>query len=126
MKKIINTKKAPSPIGPYSQAVVAGNFLFISGQIPIVPESGNIVGQGIQEQTKQIMENIKEILAKAGTNFDSVVKSTLFIRDMREFKIINEIYGSYFSKSPPARETVEVSKLPRNVRIEISAIADIS
>ena len=123
MKKIISTTEAPQPIGPYSQAVLANDMLFISGQIPIVPHTGNIVSIDIEAQTNQVMKNIHAILLKAGMDFDNVVKSTLYIADMGQYRIINEVYGSYFTGSPPARETVEVSRLPRDVGIELSVIA---
>lgn len=123
MKKIISTNEAPQPIGPYSQAVLANDMLFISGQIPIVPPTGNIVSIDIEAQTNQVMKNIHAILLKAGMDFDNVVKSTLYIADMGQYRIINEVYGSYFTGSPPARETVEVSRLPRDVGIELSVIA---
>ena len=123
MKKVISTSKAPQPIGPYSQAVLADKVLFISGQIPIVPQTGNIISSDIEAQTKQVMENIRSILLKAGMDFNNVVKSTLFIADMNQFKIINEMYGSYFIEASPARETVEVSRLPKDAGIEISMIA---
>ncbi|MCI0448439.1 MAG: RidA family protein [Chlorobi bacterium] len=123
MKKIITTEKAPKPVGPYSQAVSAVGFLFISGQIPINPATGNIAAEGIKEQTRQVMENLKAILNASEMDFTSVVKSTLFIKDMGKFSDVNEVYGSYFSAEPPARETIEVSRLPKDADIEISMIA---
>ena len=124
MKKIINTPNAPAPIGPYNQAVLTGNTLYISGQIPIDPKTGNLVEGDIKKETKQSMENLKAILTEAEMTFDHVVKSTIFIKDMHQFAQINEIYGSYFDpETAPARETVEVANLPKFVNVEISMIA---
>jgi 2-iminobutanoate/2-iminopropanoate deaminase len=123
MKRIIQSNNAPRPIGPYSQATMLNNMLFVSGQIPIVPETGDLLEGNIQEQTKQVLENISAILKAAGMNFSDVMKCTLFIRDMTQFGQINEVYNQYFEKSPPARETVEVSRLPKDADIEISVIA---
>lgn len=123
MKEIISTSKAPSAIGPYSQAVKVGNMLFISGQIPIDPKSGNIIDGDIKEQTKRVLENIKGILESIGANLSNVVKTTVFMVDLSEFSDMNEVYKEYFSENPPARSTIQVSALPRNVRIEIEAIA---
>lgn len=123
MKKIINTLHAPAPIGPYNQAVSANSFLFVSGQIAINSATGNLVTSDIQSETKQVMENIKAILNEAGKNFDHVVKTSIFLLDMNHFSQVNEIYGSYFSKDFPARETVQVSRLPKDVNVEISVIA---
>ena len=124
MKKIIFTEKAPAPIGPYSQAVLSGDTLYVSGQIPLNPESGELVMASIEEQTQQVMENLKSVLLQAEMAFDNVVKATIFITDMNDFAKINSVYGSYFTESnAPARETVQVSKLPKNVNVEISVIA---
>ena len=124
MKKIIFTDKAPTPIGPYSQAVLAGNMLYISGQVPINPSSGKLMMSSIEEQTQQVMENLKAILSAADMTFDNVVKSTIFIMNMDDFSKINTVYGAYFSEGQaPARETVQVAKLPRSVDVEISMIA---
>ncbi|SES16147.1 RidA family protein [Pedobacter rhizosphaerae] len=123
MKQIINTTNAPAPIGPYSQAVKAGNFLFISGQIAINPESGELNIGNIQEETHQVMRNLKAVLLEAGLTFDNVVKSSIFLSDMDTFAQVNEVYGQYFSADFPARETVQVSVLPKNVNVEISVIA---
>ncbi|MFA5557125.1 MAG: RidA family protein [Flavobacteriaceae bacterium] len=124
MKKIIFTEKAPAPIGPYSQAVLSGDTLYVSGQIPLNPESGELVMASIEEQTQQVMENLKSVLSQAEMAFDNVVKATIFITDMNDFAKINSVYGSYFTESnAPARETVQVSKLPKNVNVEISVIA---
>lgn len=124
MKKIIFTEKAPSPIGPYNQAVLIGNTLYTSGQIAINPASGELVLETIEIETKQVMENMKAVLDAAGMNFENVVKSTIFISDMNDFAKINAIYGAYFNeKTAPARETVQVACLPKNVNVEISMIA---
>jgi 2-iminobutanoate/2-iminopropanoate deaminase len=123
MKKIINTTQAPAPIGPYSQAVTAGNFIFVSGQIPINPTTGELVLDDIKTETKQVMENIKFILAEAGVDFGSIVKTTIFLKDMQSFSSVNEVYGTYFKDQFPARETVQVSALPKNVNVEISVTA---
>ncbi len=124
MKKIITTSNAPEPIGPYNQAVLAGSTLYISGQIPMDPATGKLVEDGIKMETKQVMENLKAILTEAGMTFEHVVKTSIFIKDMRQFSEINEVYSSYFNgDTAPARETVEVSDLPKSVRIEISMIA---
>ncbi len=122
-KKIIETKSAPAPIGPYSQAVQAGNLLFVSGQVPIDPATGEVVQQNIQAETKQVMENIKAILNEAGMDFTNIVKTTIFLTDMGTFAQVNEVYGSYFKSNFPARETVQVSALPKAVNVEISVIA---
>ena len=123
MKTIINTKEAPQPIGPYNQAVDAGGFLFISGQIAIDAASGKMMTDDITTETHTVLKNLKAILTEAGLSFDAIVKTTIFLSDMDNFALVNEIYGSYFSGDFPARETVEVSVLPKNVNVEISAIA---
>lgn len=124
MKKIIFTKNAPTPIGPYSQAVLSGNTLYVSGQIPSNPLTGELMMGSIEEQTKQVMENLKAILSEVDMSFDNVVKATIFITDMSDFSKINSVYGSYFSETnAPARETVQVSRLPKDVNVEISVIA---
>ncbi|PKA96812.1 2-iminobutanoate/2-iminopropanoate deaminase [Flavobacteriaceae bacterium MAR_2009_75] len=124
MKKIINTSKAPSPIGPYNQAVLAGDTLYISGQIPMNAETGELVNGDIKAETKQSMENLKSILSEANMSFENVVKSSIFLKDMNQFSEVNEVYGSYFNvETAPARETVEVANLPKFVNIEISMIA---
>ena len=122
-KAIINTEKAPAPIGPYSQATKAGNTLFVSGQIAIDPETGNMVLDNITKETHQVMKNMGHILTAAGMNFNNVVKCSIFVSDMGNFAAINSAYGEYFKENPPARETVEVSCLPKNVNVEISCIA---
>ncbi|AYN68463.1 RidA family protein [Euzebyella marina] len=124
MKTIINTENAPAPIGPYNQAVLSGNTLYISGQIPIDPVSGNLVEGDIKLEAKQCMENLKAILNAADMGFDNVVKSSIFLADMNKFSSVNEVYGSYFDEATaPARETVEVANLPKFVNVEISMIA---
>ncbi|TDQ17438.1 2-iminobutanoate/2-iminopropanoate deaminase [Algoriphagus boseongensis] len=121
--KIIFTTEAPAPIGPYSQAVLAGNTLYVSGQIALDPDSGELINENITEETHAVMKNMEAILRAAGYGFSDIVKCTIFIRDMGQFGTINEAYGQYFKSNPPARETVEVSKLPKNVNVEISCIA---
>ena len=122
-KKIINTKNAPAPIGPYNQAILAGNTLYISGQICIDPASDQLKNKDIQEETHQAMQNLKSILHEAGMSFADVVKTTIFLTDMKRFSEVNEVYGKYFEGNFPARETVEVSALPKFVNVEISMIA---
>jgi 2-iminobutanoate/2-iminopropanoate deaminase len=123
MKKIINTSNAPAPIGPYSQAVIVNGMLFASGQIAIDPSTGNLVTGDIRSETKQVMENIRGVLNAAGMDFSNIVKTSIFLSDMNNFAQVNEVYGSYFSDNFPARETVEVSRLPKDVNVEISVIA---
>ena len=123
VKEIIQTADAPDPIGPYSQAVKAGGFLFISGQVGIHPPTGELVNSDIVAETKQVMDNINAILHQAGLSFNEVVKCSIFVKDMNNFAAINEAYGSFFGDNPPARETVEVSRLPKDVNVEISCIA---
>ena len=124
MKEIITTSKAPAPIGPYNQAVLSNSTLYTSGQIAFNPETGKLILDDIKAETKQVMENLKEVLGAANMNFENVVKSTIFISDMDNFIQINEVYGSYFKDaSAPARETVQVACLPKNVNVEISMIA---
>ena len=122
-KKVVQTEKAPKAIGPYSQAIQAGNFLFLSGQIPIDPKTGELVKGDIRKQTQQVLENIKGILESQGLGMENVVKSTIFLKDIANFNQVNEVYATYFPSSPPARSTVEVAKLPRDADIEIEAIA---
>lgn len=124
MKKIIQTKNAPAPLGPYNQAIFANETLYISGQIAINPTTGEFVLDTIQNETKQVLENLNAILTEAGLSFENVVKSSIFISNMNDFGAINEVYGSYFNEeTAPARETVEVACLPKNVNVEISMIA---
>lgn len=125
MKKVISTPKAPAAIGPYSQAIVTGNLLFSSGQIPIDPATGNIVEADITVQATQVFENIKAVLEEAGTSLDKVVKTTCFLSDMGNFAKVNEVYTKYFTKEPPARSAVEVARLPKDVMVEIEVIAEI-
>jgi|TARA_R100000501_G_C2568239_1_gene76122 2-iminobutanoate/2-iminopropanoate deaminase len=124
MKKIIKTDKAPAPIGPYNQAVLTGNMLYISGQIALNPETNELETEELQKETKRVMENLKAILNEAEMDFENVIKTSIFISDMNNFAKINEVYGSYFdAETAPARETVEVANLPKFVNVEISAIA---
>ncbi|MFD2541311.1 RidA family protein [Lacinutrix gracilariae] len=124
MKKIITTPNAPAPIGPYNQAVLSGNTLYTSGQIALHPETGELVIDDIKTETKQVMENMKAVLAAADMTFENVIKTSIFISDMHNFAQINEVYGQYFDNdSAPARETVEVANLPKFVNVEISCIA---
>ena len=122
-KKIIKTTNAPDPIGPYNQAVLAGNLLFISGQVAINPATGNVENSTITEETNLVMQNLKAILSEADMDFGNVVKTTIFLSDMSLFAIVNEVYGKYFTTDFPARETVAVKGLPKNVNVEISMIA---
>lgn len=122
-KKIINTSAAPAPIGPYNQATQFGNMLFVSGQIPMDPATGEIVTSGIQDETRKVLENVQAILTEAGMDFGHVLKSTIFITDMAQFAQINEVYAQFFTENAPARETVQVAGLPRGVNVEISVIA---
>ena len=126
MKELITAAGAPKAIGPYSPAVKAGNMLFLSGSIPLDPVSGQLVEGGIKEQTTRVLENIKGLLAAAGTDFNHVVRTTVFMVDLGEFAAMNEVYASYFSAPYPARSTVQVVKLPRDVRVEIDVIAVIN
>jgi 2-iminobutanoate/2-iminopropanoate deaminase len=122
-KKVINTKTAPSPIGPYNQAIVVNGTMYISGQICIDPQTGTLKNRDIQDETHQVMQNLKSILAEAGMNFNNVVKTTIFITDMNQFSEINDVYGKYFNGDFPARETIQASALPKFVNVEISMIA---
>ena len=123
MKKIISTNEAPAAIGPYSQAVRSGSFLFCSGQIPLDPKSGQIVPGDINAQTRRVLDNIAAVLRAEGLNFDSVIKTTIFLTDLGDFQTVNEIYGSYFTQNPPARSTVQVAALPKGATVEIEVIA---
>lgn len=123
MKQVINTTNAPAPIGPYNQAVLAGGFLFLSGQVAINPASGDLVQSSIIEETHQVMRNIKAVLLEASYEFADVVKTTIFLSDMSLFAEVNEVYGSYFERDFPARETVAVKGLPKGVNVEISMTA---
>jgi 2-iminobutanoate/2-iminopropanoate deaminase len=124
MKQVINTPNAPAPIGPYNQAILSGNTLYLSGQIALNIETGLLVLDDVKSETKQVMENLKAVLDAAGMTFENVVKTTIFISDMNNFTLINEVYGSYFNDATaPARETVQVARLPKDVNVEISMIA---
>jgi 2-iminobutanoate/2-iminopropanoate deaminase len=122
-KKAVHTEKAPKAIGPYSQAIQAGNFLFLSGQIPLDPKTGELVKGDIRQQTQRVLENIKGVLESQGLGMDNVVKATIFLKDIGNFNQVNEIYATYFPSSPPARSTVGVAKLPRDADIEIEVVA---
>ncbi len=122
-KMVVYSDKAPEPIGPYSQAIQFGNMLFVSGQIAIEKASGKIITSDIEAETEQVMTNLSEILKSAGADFQNIVKTTIFLKDMNNFPRVNEVYGRYFKDAPPARETVEVSRLPKDVNVEISCIA---
>ena len=123
-KQIIETKTAPLPIGPYSQAVRAGDFLFCSGQIPLSPADGSLVGVGdVKAQARQVLENVKALLTASKADFDKVVKTTIFLKSMGDFPMVNEVYGQYFKSQAPARSTVEVARLPKDVLVEIEVIA---
>lgn len=123
MKEIIASKRAPKPVGPYSTAVKAGSFIFISGQIPLDPATNTVIPGGITEQAKRVLENIRLILEDNGLSLSSVVRTTIYLKDMGQFAAVNEVYGSYFTEAYPARVTVEVSRLPKDVDVEIDAIA---
>ena len=124
MKKIISTTNAPAPIGPYNQAVFAGDTLFVSGQIPLDPKTGELVSGDIAAETKMVMQNLEAILTEAGLTFENVVKSSIFLSDMNSFAQVNEVYGTFYTEeTAPARETVEVANLPKFVNVEISVIA---
>ena len=119
----LTTKDAPAAIGPYSQAIRAGDFLFVSGQIPLDPVTGTLVGGGIADQTHRVLQNLGAILRAAGVSFDRVVKTTVYLQDMAEFAAMNEIYATYFAAPAPARTTVQVARLPRDVKVEIDLVA---
>jgi len=125
MRRAVKTDKAPAAIGPYSQGirVDCGSLIFVSGQIPLHPETGEIVGETVTEQTKQVMENIINVLAEAGVDFTTVAKTTIYLVDMEDFKEVNEVYATYFDEDPPARATIQVGRLPKDVKVEIDAIA---
>jgi 2-iminobutanoate/2-iminopropanoate deaminase len=123
VKEIINTTKAPAAIGPYSQAVLSNGMLYTSGQIAIDPSTNQLIEGNITEETTQVMENLKEVLTAAKMNFSQVLKCTIFLKDMNQYASINKVYSAYFSENPPAREAVEVSRLPKDVNVEISIIA---
>jgi len=123
MKKIISTSDAPAAIGPYSQAIRSGDFIFCSGQIPLDPKTGDMVSDDIGAQTRQVLDNVSGVLKSEGLSLGDVLKTTIFLTDLDNFQIVNEIYGSYFNNQPPARSTVQVSALPKGARVEIEVIA---
>jgi len=125
MKKIISTERAPKALGPYSQAVVSNGWAFLSGQIPLDPATNQIIEGGIAAQTERVIENLKSVLEAAGSSLERVVKTTVYLKDMGEFAAMNEVYGRYFGSNPPARATVEVARLPKDVRVEIECIAGV-
>jgi 2-iminobutanoate/2-iminopropanoate deaminase len=126
LREIIQTDNAPGAIGPYSQAIKAGGFVFVSGQIPTDPQTGEFVAGGITEQTEQVLKNLKAVLEAAGSSLDQVVKTTVFLADMKDFPGMNEVYATFFSGAPPARATVAAAGLPRDARVEIEAVALVS
>jgi 2-iminobutanoate/2-iminopropanoate deaminase len=126
MRQAVSTPAAPKAIGPYSQAIKAGNLLFVSGQVPIDPATGNLVNGDIATQTHRVFQNIGEILKAAGTSFDAVVRSTVYLQDMNDFARMNEVYGTYFSSPAPARATVQVARLPKDAKVEIDVIASLA
>jgi 2-iminobutanoate/2-iminopropanoate deaminase len=123
MKQTISTEQAPRAIGPYSQAVIHSGLVFLSGQIPLDPSTGQVVGDDIAQQTRRVLDNIRAVLEAAGTSLPAVLRTTVFLKDMAEFPAMNSVYAEYFNENPPARSTVEVARLPRDVRVEIDAIA---
>jgi len=125
VKQIVQTERAPKAIGPYSQAVVVGGFVFASGQIPIDPQTGAFVAGSTAEQTEQVLRNLAEVLKAAGSSFAQVVKTTVYLADMNDFAAMNEVYGRYFETEPPARATVQAARLPRDARVEIDVIAQV-
>lgn len=124
--KIVKTDKAPAAVGPYSQAVIAGNLVFCAGQIPLDPATGNVVSGGIEDQTRRVCENIKGVLAGAGTSIDKVVKASVFLKDMNDFAGMNKIYAEYFTKDFPARSTLQVARIPKDCLVEIEVVALVS
>jgi 2-iminobutanoate/2-iminopropanoate deaminase len=123
MRDVILTDRGPKPIGPYSQAIRTNGFLYVSGQVALDPKSGDSTGADIRQQTERVLENVKEILEAAGLNMHHVVKTTVFLKDMNEFAAMNEVYAKYFTSAPPARSTVQVSRLPKDALVEIEVIA---
>ena len=126
MKKQVNTSSAPAAIGPYSQGVIAGNLLFVSGQIPINPADGSLVSDSIESQANQVFENLRAIIQEAGTSFEHVLKLTIYLTDLENFAAVNKVMENYFSQPYPARATVEVSRLPKDVEVEIDAIVELA
>ena len=125
MKKIVITKEAPQPVGPYSQAVISNGLVFVSGQLPIDPHTGNIVSESITGQTTQVMKNIQAVLEAAGSTLDQVLKATVYVKDLSQFGAMNEVFARFFTQNPPARATVEAARLPRDVLVEIDVIAEV-
>ena len=125
MKQVVSTTGAPAAIGPYSQAIVSNGFAFVSGQIPLDPATGALVEGGIAEQTARVLDSLKAVLEAAGSSLSSVVKTTVYLKDMGEFAAMNEVYARYFTENPPARATVEAARLPKDVRVEIDCIATV-
>jgi 2-iminobutanoate/2-iminopropanoate deaminase len=125
MKEVLHTNKAPEAIGPYSQAVKHNNVIYCSGQIGITPETGNMAGDDVENQARQVMKNLQAVLEEAGSGFNDVLKCSIFVADMDDFSVVNEIYGGYFPDNPPARETVAVKTLPKNCKVEVSCIASV-
>lgn len=123
MKNVVTTDRGPKPIGPYSQAIKANGFIYLSGQVALDPKSGEVVGSDIRQQTERVLENIKGILEAAGVNLHHVVKTTVFLREMNDFPAMNEVYARYFPSAPPARSTVQVSRLPKDALVEIEVVA---
>jgi len=123
VKKIVKTEKAPAPVGPYNQAIISGNFVFTAGQIPINPETGNLEPNDIKIQTKRVIENLRAVLQASGSDLSEVVKTTVFLKDMNDFALMNEVYAQYFSDNSPARSAVEVARLPKDVLVEMECIA---
>jgi 2-iminobutanoate/2-iminopropanoate deaminase len=123
VKKIVKTEKAPAPVGPYNQAIISGNFVFTAGQIPIDPETGNLEANDIKIQTKRVIENLRAVLQASGSDLSEVVKTTVFLKDMNDFALMNEVYAQYFSDNSPARSAVEVARLPKDVLVEMECIA---
>ena len=126
MKKQVNTSSAPAAIGPYSQGVISGNLLFVSGQIPINPEDGYLVSDSLESQANQVFQNLRAIIQEAGTSFENVLKLTIYLTDLENFAAVNKVVENYFNEPYPARETVEVSRLPKDVQVEIDAIVELT
>jgi len=124
--KVVSTDKAPAAIGPYSQAVIANGMLYASGQIPLIPATGEVIEGGVAEQTKQVLDNLSEVVTAAGSSLASVIKVTIYITDMQQFAVVNEVYGTYFSEAYPARACVQVSALPKGVEVEMDAIVQLN
>lgn len=123
MKEVVHTDRGPKPIGPYSQAVKAGGFIYLSGQVALDPKTGDLIGSDIRQQTERTLENVKGILEAAGTNLHHVVKTTVFLKDMNDFVAMNEVYARYFTSAPPARSTVQAARLPKDALVEIEVVA---